>query len=131
MSVRVWPSDFARTRQQDVCGSFAYVGEPCGATSIVVPELFAPSNSSAVTRRSWSICVKTSDALPMRIVRIAPGTCWYAALTRAASASPCASIYSCEADGVEGVAYEDAEPVRLTQSFLEARQRFLHELFSN
>jgi predicted ATPase len=46
-------------------------------------------------------------------------------------AYPGARIYNCHADGVEEVAYEDAEPVRLTQSFLAARERFLHELFSD
>ena len=46
-------------------------------------------------------------------------------------AYPNATIYSCQAAGVERIAYEDAEPVRLTQSFLEARERFLHELFSD
>jgi predicted ATPase len=46
-------------------------------------------------------------------------------------AYPNATIYSCHAAGVERVAYEDAEPVRLTQSFLEARERFLHELFAD
>ena len=46
-------------------------------------------------------------------------------------AYPGAMIYSCEANGVEEVAYEDAESVRLTQSFLDARERFLHELFSD
>jgi len=46
-------------------------------------------------------------------------------------AYPDARIYNCQADGVEEVAYEDAEPVRLTQSFLDARERFLHELFSD
>jgi predicted ATPase len=46
-------------------------------------------------------------------------------------AYPNARIYNCQADGVERIAYEDAEPVRLTQSFLDARERFLHELFSD
>jgi predicted ATPase len=46
-------------------------------------------------------------------------------------AYPGARIYSCQADGVEEVAYEDAEPVRLTQDFLEGRKRFLRELFSD
>lgn len=45
-------------------------------------------------------------------------------------AYPEATIYACQAAGVEQIAYDDAEPVRLTQSFLEARERFLHELFS-
>jgi len=46
-------------------------------------------------------------------------------------AYPGARIYSCQPDGVEEVAYDDAEPVRLTQRFLDARERFLHELFSD
>ncbi len=37
----------------------------------------------------------------------------------------------CHSDGIEQFAYEDAEPVRLTQSFLDARERFLHELFAD
>jgi predicted ATPase len=45
-------------------------------------------------------------------------------------AYPGATIYSCDASGIEQVAYEDAEPVRLTQMFLDGRDRFLHELFS-
>ena len=43
-------------------------------------------------------------------------------------AYPDARIYHCNERGLEPVDYEDAEPVRLTQSFLEARDRFLHEL---
>jgi predicted ATPase len=43
-------------------------------------------------------------------------------------AYPDARIYHCNERGLEPVEYEDAEPVRLTQSFLEARERFLHEL---
>jgi predicted ATPase len=46
-------------------------------------------------------------------------------------AYPGARIYGCHAGGVEELAYEDAEPVRLTQSFLDRRERFLHELFSD
>ena len=46
-------------------------------------------------------------------------------------AYPGATIYSCQASGVEPVTYEDAEPVRLTQMFLDGRDRFLHELFSD
>jgi predicted ATPase len=45
-------------------------------------------------------------------------------------AYPDATIYSCEADGLEVVAYDDADPVRLTQSFLAAREHFLRELFA-
>ncbi len=46
-------------------------------------------------------------------------------------AYPQATIYSCEADGLREVAYEDAEPVRLMQSFLVARERFLDRLLSD
>lgn len=46
-------------------------------------------------------------------------------------AYPHATIYRCHEQGVEEVAYDDAEPVRLTQSFLEARERFLQQLFSD
>ena len=46
-------------------------------------------------------------------------------------AYPDATIYSCGAEGVVPVAYEEAEPVRLTQSFLGARGRFLRELFAD
>lgn len=43
-------------------------------------------------------------------------------------AYPEATIYQCSEQGLETVGYEDAEPVRLTRSFLEARDRFVHEL---
>ena len=43
-------------------------------------------------------------------------------------AYPEATIYHCSEQGLEAVGYEDAEPVRLTRSFLEARDRFVHEL---
>jgi len=46
-------------------------------------------------------------------------------------AYPDATIYSCEGDGLHEVEYDDADPVRLTQSFLQARERFLHELLSD
>jgi predicted ATPase len=46
-------------------------------------------------------------------------------------AYPEATIYACGADGVDEVAYEDAEPVRLTRAFLDSRQRFLEHLFSD
>jgi predicted ATPase len=46
-------------------------------------------------------------------------------------AYPEATIYVCGGGGVETVDYEDADPVRLTQSFLEARERFLAELLSD
>jgi predicted ATPase len=43
-------------------------------------------------------------------------------------AYPNATIYCCGEDGLEAIEYEDADPVRLTRSFLEARPRFLAEL---
>ena len=43
-------------------------------------------------------------------------------------AYPEATIYHCGEHGLEEIEYEDADPVRLTQSFLEARDRFLSEL---
>jgi len=43
-------------------------------------------------------------------------------------AYPEATTYHCSERGLETVDYEDAEPVRLTRSFLEARARFLTEL---
>ncbi len=46
-------------------------------------------------------------------------------------AYPHATIYSCDEQGLERVAYEDAEPVRLMQSFLDARERFLDRLLSS
>lgn len=46
-------------------------------------------------------------------------------------AYPDATIYCCTDDGLEAIDYEDAEPVRLTTSFLAARQRFLNELFAD
>jgi predicted ATPase len=46
-------------------------------------------------------------------------------------AYPQATIYSCQPGGVETVAYEDTDPVRLTQSFLDARERFLDRLFND
>jgi predicted ATPase len=41
---------------------------------------------------------------------------------------PRTGIYHCGERGLQPVEYEDAEPVRLTRSFLEARDRFVHEL---
>ena len=41
---------------------------------------------------------------------------------------PDALIYACGEDGLEPVAYDDAEPVRLTRSVLGAPDRFLREL---
>jgi predicted ATPase len=46
-------------------------------------------------------------------------------------AYPDATIYSFDDDGLHEVEYEDADPVRLTQSFLQTRERFLHELLSD
>ena len=46
-------------------------------------------------------------------------------------AYPEATIYHCDERGLEPVEYEDAEPVRLTRSFLEARERFVHELMKD
>ena len=46
-------------------------------------------------------------------------------------AYPDATIYRCTDSGLEQIDYEDAEPVRLTSSFLSARERFLHELLRN
>jgi predicted ATPase len=43
-------------------------------------------------------------------------------------AYPKATIYHCGEHGLEEIEYEDADPVRLTRSFLEARDRFLAEL---
>jgi len=43
-------------------------------------------------------------------------------------AYPRATIYHCSERGLEAIDYEDAEPVRLTRSFLEARERFVAEL---
>ena len=39
-----------------------------------------------------------------------------------------AVIYQCSERGLEEIEYEDADPVRLTRSFLDARARFLAEL---
>lgn len=46
-------------------------------------------------------------------------------------AYPDATIYSFDDDGLHEVDYEEADPVRLTQSFLQGRERFLHELLSD
>jgi predicted ATPase len=46
-------------------------------------------------------------------------------------AYPDATIYQCSDHGLEKVAYDDAEPVRLTQSFLTARDRFLERLLND
>ncbi len=46
-------------------------------------------------------------------------------------AYPQATIYACGATGLEEVAYDDADLVRLTRSFLDARERFLHQLLTD
>lgn len=46
-------------------------------------------------------------------------------------AYPDATIYRCTDSGLEQANYDDAEPVRLTTSFLSARERFLHQLFTD
>jgi predicted ATPase len=46
-------------------------------------------------------------------------------------AYPNATIYELNQNGLETVPYEQAEPVRLTQSFLAARERFLSELLGD
>jgi predicted ATPase len=44
-------------------------------------------------------------------------------------AYPEATIYACRDDGIERIAYDDAELVQLTRAFLEAPQRYLRRLF--
>jgi predicted ATPase len=46
-------------------------------------------------------------------------------------AYPDATIYAFDEDGLNEVDYENAEPVRLTQSFLRGRERFMRELLSD
>jgi predicted ATPase len=46
-------------------------------------------------------------------------------------AYPGAIIYACSERGIEQLDYEDAEPVRLTRAFLEAPDRFLHQLLDD
>ena len=46
-------------------------------------------------------------------------------------AYPDATIYNCTENGLETVAYDDAEPVRLTTSFLSARERFIAQLLDD
>jgi predicted ATPase len=46
-------------------------------------------------------------------------------------AYPEATIYACDTDGLTATAFEDAEPVRLTERFLAARERFLAELLAD
>jgi predicted ATPase len=46
-------------------------------------------------------------------------------------AYPDATIYAFDGDGLHEIDYEDTDPVRLTRSFLQARERFLRELLSD
>ena len=46
-------------------------------------------------------------------------------------AYPDATIYACSPGGIEPIEYEDAEPVRLTSAFLQARERFIAQLLSD
>jgi predicted ATPase len=46
-------------------------------------------------------------------------------------AYPDATIYACRSHGIEQIAYDDAELVQLTRSFLEAPERYLRQLFSD
>jgi predicted ATPase len=46
-------------------------------------------------------------------------------------AYPDAALYVCDERGLTATAYENAEPVRLMQSFLTSRSRFLDELFAD
>ena len=46
-------------------------------------------------------------------------------------AYPQATINACSDDGVAEIAYEDADPVTLTRSFLETRERFLGQLLAD
>ena len=46
-------------------------------------------------------------------------------------AFPGATIYECGTEGLERVAYDDLDHVRLTRSFLEDPQRFLRHLFDD
>lgn len=46
-------------------------------------------------------------------------------------AYPDATIYLCNGHGLEQVEYDQAEPVTLTHSFLDARERFLQMLLSD
>jgi predicted ATPase len=45
-------------------------------------------------------------------------------------AYPGARIYECSEAGLQPIDYEDAEPVRLTHSFLDSCERFLERLFA-
>ena len=44
---------------------------------------------------------------------------------------PDATIYECGAGGVQPVAYDDVQAVRVTRAFLGARERFLRELLTD
>jgi predicted ATPase len=46
-------------------------------------------------------------------------------------AFPGATIYECTEEGLQRVAYDDIDHVRLTRSFLEDPQRFLHHLLDD
>lgn len=45
-------------------------------------------------------------------------------------AYPGATIYECSEEGLQPIDYEEAEPVRLTRSFLDSRERFLERLLA-
>jgi len=45
-------------------------------------------------------------------------------------AYPGATIYECSEDGLQRIDYDDAEPVRLTRSFLDSRERFVERLLA-
>jgi predicted ATPase len=46
-------------------------------------------------------------------------------------AYPESTIYVCTEAGLEQTSYEQAEPVRLTRSFLDSKERFLQQLFTD
>ena len=46
-------------------------------------------------------------------------------------AYPESTIYACSADGLEQVGSDDAQPVRLTKGFLDARERFVSPLLAD
>ncbi len=46
-------------------------------------------------------------------------------------AYPGATILQCDEDGLHRIEYEEAEPVRLTRSFLESHERFVERLFAD
>ena len=45
-------------------------------------------------------------------------------------AYPGARIYECSEEGLHLIDYDEAEPVRLTRSFLDSRERFLERLLA-